>query len=89
MPQTKELNTLESASENLRDEGRLWFELLRSADVDGLSLPPSLNDYQEELELLLGRVFSGRPRLPENLALALQMSLNWCAVKCRELGLTQ
>ena len=33
-------------------------------------LPSQLADYQDELESLLGRVFSGSSRLPENFALA-------------------
>lgn len=53
-----------------------------------LSLPPNLRMYQGELEALLGKVFSNSPMLPENLALAQQMSLNWCQSKCRQVGIT-
>lgn len=54
-----------------------------------VSLPPDLKVYQDELEALLGRVFSGNnQRLPENFALAQQMSLNWCMSKCREVGIS-
>ncbi len=53
-----------------------------------LSLPPSLRMYQGELEALLGKVFSSRQMQPENLALAQQMSLNWCVSKCREVGIS-
>jgi hypothetical protein len=53
-----------------------------------LSLPPNLQDYQPELEGLLGKVFSGRPTSPVNLALAKQMSINWCVSKCKQTGLS-
>lgn len=51
-----------------------------------LRLPPSLIQHQPELERLLTKVFSGRTE--ENLALAQQMSLNWCVAKCKQSGLT-
>lgn len=51
-----------------------------------LRLPPPLIQHQPELERLLTKVFSGRNE--ENLALAQQMSLNWCVAKCRQSGLT-
>lgn len=51
-----------------------------------LSLPPTLQEFQPELEALLGKVFSQRQH-PENLALAQQMSLNWCRSKCRQVGI--
>ena len=53
-----------------------------------LSLPANLKMYQGELEALLGNVFSRRQIHPENLALAQQMSLNWCLSKCREVGIS-
>jgi len=54
-----------------------------------VSLPPDLVVYQGELEALLGRVFSGhKASVPENFALAQQMSLNWCMSKCREVGIS-
>ena len=53
-----------------------------------LSLPANLKDYQPELEGLLGKVFSGRPRSPNNLALAKQMSINWCVSKCKQAGIS-
>jgi hypothetical protein len=52
-----------------------------------LSLPPVLRIHQQELEQLLGKVFAGRPQSDENLALAKQMSLNWCFSKCRQAGM--
>ncbi len=52
-----------------------------------LKLPPGLQAYQTELELLLGRVFSGRPETRENLELAQQMTLNWCVSKCKKIGI--
>ncbi len=51
-----------------------------------LRLPPSLIQHQPELERLLTKVFSGRTE--ENLALAQQMSLNWCVAKCKQSGIT-
>jgi hypothetical protein len=53
-----------------------------------LSLPADLRDYQGELECLLGKVFSGRPTSAGNLALAKQMSINWCVSKCKQTGLS-
>lgn len=52
-----------------------------------LNLPLRLRPHQDELELLLGRAFSGRPRCRENLELAQQLTLNWCLSKCRKAGL--
>jgi hypothetical protein len=53
-----------------------------------LNLPARLKPYQDELELLLGRAFTGRPRCQENLELAQQLTLNWCISKCRKQGIT-
>lgn len=53
-----------------------------------LALPSRLRDYQDELELLLGRAFTGRPRCQENLELAQQLALNWCISKCRKQGVS-
>jgi hypothetical protein len=52
-----------------------------------LNLPPRLQAYQGELELLLGKVFSGCPKSPHNLELAQQMTLNWCLSKCKKIGI--
>ncbi len=52
-----------------------------------LNLPPDLRAYQGELELLLGKVFSGRPHNGHNLELAQQMTMNWCISKCRKIGI--
>ena len=67
-----------------------YLEILSQADNGGwvLRLPPSLKVHQSELEHLLGKVFSGRPSSLENLALAQQMSLNWCQSKCRQNGVS-
>lgn len=51
-----------------------------------LSLPPLLKDHQGELEGLLGKVFRGKISSPDNLALARQMSINWCLSKCKQTG---
>ena len=53
-----------------------------------LCLPSRLKPYQDELELLLGRAFAGRPRCQENLELAQQLTLNWCISKCRKQGIS-
>ncbi|HEY9788601.1 MAG TPA: hypothetical protein V6D17_24655 [Candidatus Obscuribacterales bacterium] len=52
-----------------------------------LAVPPALSSYQHELESLLESVFRGR-RSTENLALAQQLSLNWCMSKCRQTGVS-
>ena len=52
-----------------------------------LKLPPRLQAYQTEVESLLGRVFSERQQSDENLELAKQMTINWCASKCRKMGI--
>ncbi|MBK7748364.1 MAG: hypothetical protein IPP57_07355 [Candidatus Obscuribacter sp.] len=51
-----------------------------------VSLPATLKDHQQELERLLGKVFTGRPTSANNLALARQMSINWCISKCKQTG---
>ncbi len=53
-----------------------------------LALPTRLRKHQDELELLLGRAFAGRPRCQENLELAQQLTLNWCLSKCRKQGIS-
>jgi hypothetical protein len=52
-----------------------------------LSLPSRMRDSQDELENLLARAFSGRPRCQSNLELAQQLTINWCISKCRKQGL--
>lgn len=52
-----------------------------------LSLPPALHSYQAELESMLERVFRNRYN-QENLALAQQLSLNWCMSKCKQAGMS-
>lgn len=51
-----------------------------------LRLPPALRAHQGELEQLLGKVFAGGRSTRDNLALAQQMSLNWCVSKARQNG---
>jgi hypothetical protein len=53
-----------------------------------LALPPRLKGDQSELEVMLGKVFSGRRFSPDNLALAQQLSLNWCESKARSHGIS-
>ena len=52
-----------------------------------LRLPPSLKEHQAELERLLFKVFANLPKSPDNVALAKQMSINWCVSKCKQNGL--
>ena len=65
-------------------------DVLRASESGNfvLTLPPLLKDYECELQGLLNKVFSGRPSSPENLALAQQLSLNWCFSKIRQKGLS-
>jgi len=65
-----------------------YLEILSQSDNGSweLRLPPPLQQHQPELEQLLGKVFSGCHGSIENLALAQQMSLNWCVSKCRAAG---
>lgn len=84
MSSLKERAQLTASRDNRRfldvlcDNGRSW----------SVELPPKLKVYQPELEALLGKVFAGRARRPENFALAQQLSLNWCLSKCRQVGIS-
>ena len=49
-----------------------------------LRLPGFLQSEQKELEQMLHRVFANRLDTPDNLALAQQLSLNWCASKVKK-----
>ena len=73
-----------------RVDDSYWLEIVSSAQCGKfvIALPPRLQPQQEELESLLSKVFAGRPTGSENLALAQQMSLNWCISKCRQLGIS-
>ncbi len=52
-----------------------------------LRLPSDLQKHQHELERLLFKVFNNLPKSPDNVALAKQMSINWCVSKCKQNGL--
>ena len=58
--------------------------------VDGsgwvIDLPLPLRGHQAELEALLFKVFAERAKSAENLALAKQLSMNWCFSKCKQAG---
>ncbi|MBX9688903.1 MAG: hypothetical protein K2X27_19500 [Candidatus Obscuribacterales bacterium] len=71
-------------------ETRYFVDILtqNSAGNWVLCLPTRLSAFQDELELLLGRAFAGRPRCQENLELAQQLTLNWCISKCKKQGIT-
>ena len=71
-------------------ETRFFADILtqNSAGKWVLCLPSRLRADQDELELLLARAFSGRPRCQENLELAQQLTLNWCLSKCRKQGVS-
>jgi len=53
-----------------------------------LSLPPLLRANQNELEMMLIRVFSDKRSSAQNLALAQQLSLNWCTSQAFKKGLS-
>ncbi len=53
-----------------------------------LSLPGFLRGEETELEQMLNRVFGNRMQTADNLALAQQLSLNWCLSKAKKTGLT-
>ena len=82
--------TVETGAVTDSQESGSYREVLSLNERDGwvVSLPPALRLYQRELEDLLGKVFAGRPNLPANVALAQQMSLNWCVSKCHEVGIS-
>ena len=63
---------------------------LDAAGAWQLNLPTALKDHQSELETMLHKVFTGdiTPSKKKNLALAQQMSLNWCMFKCRQIGIS-
>lgn len=61
--------------------------LSQSASGWQIALPPGLQMHQGELEILLNKVFGGRPRTNDNLELAQQLTLNWCVSKCRKEGI--
>lgn len=52
-----------------------------------VQLPQKLSAYQIELEQLINKVFGNRTRSAENLALAKQLSMNWCFSKCKQSGI--
>lgn len=52
-----------------------------------LNLPVELSAYESELLSILGKVFVSCPQSPDDLALAEQLSLNWCIAKCKKLEL--
>jgi len=72
----------------MADEGLLTLLSVSESGGFVLSLPPNLKTYQPELEGLLGKVFSGRPTSAGNIALAKQMSINWCVSKCKQTGMS-
>ncbi len=54
-----------------------------------LTLPGFLRPEQKELEQMLGRIFADRNHSSANLALAQQLSINWCMSKAKKNGLTE
>ncbi len=54
-----------------------------------LTLPGFLRSEQKELEQMLGRIFTDRNKCSANLALAQQLSINWCLSKAKKSGLTE
>lgn len=63
---------------------------LDAAGTWQLNLPTALKGHEDELESLLHKVFTGdiSSAKKKNLALAQQMSLNWCTFKCRQIGIS-
>jgi hypothetical protein len=53
-----------------------------------LALPSPLRPHQQELELILAKVFAEKNNSPDNLALAQQLSLNWCVSMARKQGIS-
>jgi hypothetical protein len=53
-----------------------------------VSLPPLLLANQDELKKMLVSMFADKKSSGENLALAQQLSLNWCASKAFKQGLS-
>ena len=73
-----------------REEREERYLKILSASESGswiLELPPRLRPHQPELETMLGRVFPQSLTAPENVALAKQLSLNWCMSKARNQGM--
>jgi hypothetical protein len=73
-----------------REEREERYLKILSASESGswiLELPPRLRPHQPELETMLGRVFPQSRTAPENIALAKQLSLNWCMSKARNQGM--
>ncbi len=52
-----------------------------------VSMPASLTAHKSELEHLINKVFANRLDSEDNIALAKQMSINWCVSKCKQVGL--
>jgi hypothetical protein len=61
---------------------------LKESGAYVLTLPGFLQSDQNELEHMLNRIFAGCISSPYNLALAQQLSLNWCTSKAKKNGLT-
>jgi hypothetical protein len=83
------MTIVKDASRSSTLESPSFLDILSQGNAGAwvLRLPPSLRAYENELESLLGRVFSGR-QSAENLELAQQMTLNWCVSKCRKMGVS-
>ena len=76
------------SSQVLPTEGTTELLSLSESGNFEVHLPANLKDHQNELEILLCKVFTGRPKSEGNLALARQMSINWCISKCKQNGLS-
>jgi hypothetical protein len=84
-----QLLTRYSAALHVREAEDTPPEIVSVSDCGSwiLRLPPDLKDHQHELERLLFKVFNNLPKSPDNVALAKQMSINWCVSKCKQNGL--
>ncbi|PWT97304.1 MAG: hypothetical protein C5B53_08215 [Candidatus Melainabacteria bacterium] len=74
----------------VREGGESCQNILTKSETGSwvLSLPPPLRANQNELEMMLIRVFSDKRSSAQNLALAQQLSLNWCTSQAFKRGLS-
>lgn len=52
-----------------------------------VSVPGPLEQYANELEALMNKVFKDCPKSSQNIELAKQLAINWCTSKCKELDI--
>jgi hypothetical protein len=62
---------------------------LNETGTYNLTLPGFLRAEQNELEQMLSRIFADQNNCSANLALAQQLSINWCMSKAKKNGLSE